>query len=56
MYTPIVSSKIIPDSKVFSDQKGPKIRPFAVAHTYIAYIREYHSLGPDPFHDQKKKV
>ena len=42
--------------KVFSDQKGPKILPFGVAHTYVAYIREYQSPGPDPFHDREKKV
>ena len=29
-------------SKVFSDQKSPKILPFGVARTYIAYyMREY---------------
>ena len=42
--------------KVFSDQKGPKILPFGVALTYVAYIREYQSPGPDPFHDREKKV
>ena len=27
--------------KVFSGQNGAKILPYGVAHTYIAYMREY---------------
>ena len=30
----------------FSDQNGPQTIPFGVAHTYMAYIREY--LAPPP--------
>ena len=51
LYTPVVSSKIIPDSRPsgqsvypFSDQKGPKPEPqFGAAHTSVcmANIREY---------------
>ena len=50
MYAPVVSSKPIPDSSVFR-QKDPKPLHFGAAHTYMAYIREYPSPGPSPFHD-----
>ena len=30
----------------FSDQKGPKAKPFGVAHTYMAYVRGFSTLPP----------
>ena len=41
-----IPTKTVPDSRPklaypFSDQTGPKTIPFRVAHTYMAYIREY---------------
>ena len=32
----------------FSDQNGPQTIPFGVAHTYMAYIREYLAPPPPP--------
>ena len=44
-----------------SDQNGAKTLPFGAAHTYMAYIREYHpSLPPAPnprsLHDHSRGV
>ena len=31
-----------------SDQNGAKTIPFGAAHTYMAYIRDYHPSSPPP--------
>ena len=33
---------------LFSDQNSAKTLPFAAAHTYLVYIREYLSSSPPP--------
>ena len=64
-YTPEVPSKTIPDSRPkwtksvpgrFQTQKAnwTKTLPTGVAHTYMAYLREYPPLGLKYFNIAKK--